>query len=89
MTVTVFLASITLHVKMSKFERLRFTIHDDLVLLREVLEQNPYERHDRWKEIRETVVNFTGKAFTVRAVREHVEYLLALLAKDDRGNLRK
>ncbi|XP_044264705.1 uncharacterized protein LOC123011371 [Tribolium madens] len=76
-------------VKMSKPERLRFTIYDDLVLLREVLHQNPYEKHERWKEIREIVVNVTGKAFTVRAVKDHVEYLLALLAKDDRANLRK
>ncbi|XP_015837594.2 trichohyalin [Tribolium castaneum] len=74
---------------MSKPERLRFTIFDDLVLLREVLHQNPYEKHERWKEIREIVVNVTEKAFTVRAVKDHVEYLLALLAKDDRANLRK
>ncbi|EFA13200.1 hypothetical protein TcasGA2_TC004252 [Tribolium castaneum] len=51
------------------------------MLLREVLHQNPYEKHERWKEIREIVVNVTEKAFTVRTVKDHVEYLLALFTE--------
>ncbi|KAH0950230.1 hypothetical protein HN011_009164 [Eciton burchellii] len=74
---------------MAKPERLRFTILDDLILLREVSEQNPYEESDRWKSVAERVVNATQKNFSLRCVKEHVDHLLKIWAREGRAHLRK
>ncbi|XP_071557966.1 uncharacterized protein [Temnothorax nylanderi] len=74
---------------MAKPERLRFTILDDLILLREVSEQNPYEESDRWKAVAERVVSATQKNFSLRCVKEHVDHLLKIWAREGRAHLRK
>jgi len=74
---------------MAKPERLRFTILDDLILLREVSEQNPYEESDRWRSVAEQVVNATQKNFSLRCVKEHVDHLLKIWAREGRAHLRK
>jgi len=74
---------------MAKPERLRFTILDDLILLREVSRQNPYEESDRWKSVAERVVNATQKNFSLRCVKEHVDHLLKIWAREGRTHLRK
>ncbi|XP_032681627.1 uncharacterized protein LOC116849023 [Odontomachus brunneus] len=74
---------------MAKPERLRFTILDDLILLREVSGQNPYEESDRWKIVAERVVKATQKNFSLRCVKEHVDHLLKIWAKEGRTHLRK
>ncbi|CAH0552924.1 unnamed protein product [Brassicogethes aeneus] len=72
-----------------KATKLRFTISDDLFLLNKVIESNPYDDGLRWKAIRNAIVEDTGKNFTVRATREHVDHLLKLFIKSDYYNLRK
>ncbi|KAK4887475.1 hypothetical protein RN001_003746 [Aquatica leii] len=62
---------------------------DDLCLLREVLSINPYEDSIRWKDILAAVIKGTSKKFTLRAIKEHLQYILMLWAKEDRDNLRK
>ncbi|KYN04997.1 hypothetical protein ALC62_04111 [Cyphomyrmex costatus] len=74
---------------MAKPERLRFTILDDLILLREVSRQNPYEEGDRWKTVAERVVNATQKNFSLRCVKEHVDHLLKIWAREGRAYLKK
>ncbi|EGI70205.1 PREDICTED: stress response protein NST1-like [Acromyrmex echinatior] len=74
---------------MAKPERLRFTILDDLILLREVSRQNPYEESDRWKTVAERVVNATQKNFSLRCVKEHVDHLLKIWTREGRAHLKK
>ncbi|XP_012231480.1 putative uncharacterized protein DDB_G0271982 [Linepithema humile] len=74
---------------MAKPERLRFTILDDLILLREVSGQNPYEESDRWKIVAERVANATQKNFSLRCVKEHVDHLLKIWTREGRAHLRK
>lgn len=74
---------------MTKPERLRFTILDDLILLREVSEQNPYEESERWKIVTERVVNATQKNFSLRCVKDHVDHLLKIWIREGRAHLRK
>lgn len=74
---------------MTRNERLRFNISDDILLLKEVISINPYENNNNWKIIQSHVNKATGKDFTLRSVRDHVEYLLKLYIKDDRINLRR
>ncbi|XP_020282521.1 chromatin assembly factor 1 subunit A-like [Pseudomyrmex gracilis] len=74
---------------MAKPERLRFTILDDLILLREVSEQNPYEESERWKTVTERVVNATQKNFSLRCVKDHVDHLLKIWTREGRAHLRK
>ncbi|CAN7950111.1 unnamed protein product, partial [Ixodes hexagonus] len=66
-----------------------FTIADDLALLREVLLNNPFRDPLQWNSITTQLHGCTGKMFTVRAVRERLDLLLAQYAADDRTNLRK
>lgn len=74
---------------MSKKGRVRFSIFDDIILLREVLHQNPYECDSRWSDVLESVVKITSKKFTLRSIKEHLQHLLDLWTNEDRGNLRK
>ncbi|CAN7941402.1 unnamed protein product, partial [Ixodes hexagonus] len=68
--------------------RIRLTIADDLALLREVLLNNPFRDPLQWNSITTQLHGCTGKVFTVRAVRERLDLLLAQYAADDRANLR-
>ncbi|KAB0790809.1 hypothetical protein PPYR_01339 [Photinus pyralis] len=73
----------------SKNGRLRFTTTDDLDLLRAVAAENPFEDILRWGVIHETVVTNTGKPFTLRALKDHLEYLLKLFIQEDKANIKK
>ena len=70
-------------------ERLRFNINDDLILLREVIAANPYEDVNLWKEVHNKTVEATGKLFTLRAIKDHMDHLLKLWRKSDTTNLQK
>ncbi|PSN55631.1 hypothetical protein C0J52_04034 [Blattella germanica] len=69
--------------------RLRFSMKDDLCLLKEVLAINPYEDNRRWEDISRTVVSATGKNFSLRSLKEHMMHLLKLWHRDDKANLKK
>ncbi|XP_069693831.1 uncharacterized protein [Periplaneta americana] len=69
--------------------RLRFTISDDICLLREVLAVNPYEDSSRWSDIHNKIREGTGKDFCLRTVKDHVQHLVQLWKKEDKANLRK
>lgn len=74
---------------MSKKNRLRFTSDDDLCLLREVLCHNPFDNNDNWTIVHQNIIALSGKQFSIRSVKEHVEYLLKTCSKEDRTNLKK
>ncbi|XP_077497972.1 uncharacterized protein LOC144108667 [Amblyomma americanum] len=69
--------------------RARFSVADDIELLREVRECNPFANPLKWAEIARTLSEYSAKAFTARAVRERAELLLSQYAANDRVNLRK
>jgi len=72
-----------------KKECLRFSNDDDLGLLREVLCHNPFENNEKWSIIHKNVLKFSNKQFSIRTIKEHVEHLLKIWAKEDRTNLKK
>lgn len=56
--------------------RLRFTEDDDLMLLRSVLNYNPFELIARWELIARDIRQYSKKEFLVRTLKEHVYYLV-------------
>lgn len=69
--------------------RLRFKVEDDLLLLRTILVENPFEDSSKWRNVQFNVCKTTGKAFTLRTIRDHVEHLMRVLSKHGRAKLRK
>ncbi|KAH9384681.1 hypothetical protein HPB48_026695 [Haemaphysalis longicornis] len=69
--------------------RLRFSFQDGLDLLREVRATNAVQDLSQWTTVKENVARATGKAFSLRAVRDHFDLLLAQYKRDDRANLQK
>lgn len=69
--------------------RLRFSANDDLVLLREIVHQNPFEDKNRWNDVHENVNTYCQKNFSLRSIKDHSDHLLKLYAKEDKINLKK
>lgn len=68
---------------MSKFpdRRLRFSVEQDMQLLLQVLNQNPFEDIDRWTEVHENFVQDCNVPFSLRTCKDHVNHLLGLHLK--------
>lgn len=73
----------------SSATRKRFSVEDDLDLLKEVRGCCPFENPAKWVIVVSNLNKARMKDFTVRAVRERCDYLLRLFAEEDRRNLRK
>lgn len=56
--------------------RLRFREQDDLALLREVLSLNPLQDPGLWATIQEHLIIITGKAFSIKTLRDHLLLLI-------------
>ncbi|KAH7974158.1 hypothetical protein HPB49_010593 [Dermacentor silvarum] len=71
--------------------RVRFTSEDDLNLLKEVFAENPFEQTSRWRTIATNVGDAVvpAKTFSVRAVRERLDLLMAYFKARDEANLKK
>lgn len=69
--------------------RLRFSMLDDLMLLHNVRNNNPYKNASNWKIIRLNMHIFTKKSFSMRCIKDHLEHLLKLFLKGDFNNLTK
>ena len=69
--------------------RLRFSMKDDLCLLKEVLAIKPYWDNRRGEDISRTGVRETGKKFSLRSLKEHMMNLLKLWHRDGKANLKK
>ncbi|GIY67558.1 hypothetical protein CDAR_190821 [Caerostris darwini] len=70
-------------------KRMRFSIYDDLVLLRETVSLNPFENCLKWNDVQENLVITTNKRFSLRSTKDHALYLLKLYEKGDHQSLRK
>ncbi|GIY24318.1 hypothetical protein CEXT_71121 [Caerostris extrusa] len=64
-------------------KRMRFSIYDDLVLLRETVSLNPFENFLKWNDVQENLVITTNKRFSLRSAKDHALYLLKLYEKGD------
>ncbi|KAG0437999.1 hypothetical protein HPB47_017191 [Ixodes persulcatus] len=69
--------------------RRRFSIEDDLLLLSAVQDINPFSDWARWGAVTRKLNEAAGNAFTVRAVRDRCDLLIAQFRRQDRTNLRK
>lgn len=59
-------------------KRLRFSDHDDLILLREVLAQNPFANSTLWIVVQENLCLVSGKQFSIRTLKDHLERLIKM-----------
>ncbi|KAH8040473.1 hypothetical protein HPB51_010710 [Rhipicephalus microplus] len=69
--------------------RLYFSIAYDLSLLREVNAHNQFQDPSRWGGIVKNMNLALGKVFSVRALRERLDLLMAQFLANDRASLRK
>ncbi|KAF6211255.1 hypothetical protein GE061_014372 [Apolygus lucorum] len=60
----------------SRPRKIKFTSEDDLMLLKEVAAENPFEDGSKWRVVAEKMKRIISKAFTARNLRERVNYLL-------------
>lgn len=74
---------------LGKKARLRFKVEDDLVVLKAILAENPFEDSSKWRKVHVAVCKGTGKAFSLRTIRDHVELLMRVLSKHGQGRLRR
>ncbi|CAN7990927.1 unnamed protein product [Ixodes hexagonus] len=69
--------------------RKRFTVIEDLCLLREIVGRNPFAAPERWPEILNSLVAASGRDFTMRAIRERADLLLGYFRQQDTVQLRR
>lgn len=69
--------------------RTRFAIDDDINLLKEIYAENPFKDVKAWNRIAENIEHATNRTFTVRAIRDRCDLLLAQFVHEDRTNLKK
>ena len=67
--------------RLSAERRLRFSVENDIQLLKWVVRQNPFENVDRWKDIHENFVNECNIPFSLRTCKDHCNHLLNLFLK--------
>uniref|UniRef100_A0A147BCY4 Uncharacterized protein n=1 Tax=Ixodes ricinus TaxID=34613 RepID=A0A147BCY4_IXORI len=68
--------------------RLRFTVDEDLCLLREVRAVNPFASPERWTLVYTNLLVALTRVFTIRAIRDRVDLLLGYFRQQDTANLR-
>ena len=64
-----------------KTKRLRFTYENDLILLKEVVNNNPFKNPEVWETIVKNVEILTGKNFSIRTLKHHIEILIEIWIK--------
>ncbi|KAK8787107.1 hypothetical protein V5799_023122 [Amblyomma americanum] len=68
--------------------RKRFRIDEDLLLLQEVVAQNPFQSPENWTAVLKNVFA-VGRELTLRAIKDRTELLVGYFRQEDRANLRK
>ncbi|KAG0445218.1 hypothetical protein HPB47_018329 [Ixodes persulcatus] len=68
--------------------RLRFTVDEDLCLLREVRAVNPFASPEGWTLVYSNLLVALTRVFTIRAIRDRVDLLLGYFRQQDTANLR-
>ncbi|XP_029842251.2 caldesmon [Ixodes scapularis] len=69
-------------------QRLRFTVDEDLCLLREVRAANPFASPEGWTLVYSNLLVALTRVFTIRAIRDRVDLLLGYFRQQDTANLR-
>lgn len=69
--------------------RARFTVEDDINLLKEICAENPFKDTKAWPVIVKNIEAGTNRIFTVRTIRNRSDLLLAQFVHEDRTNLKK
>ncbi|KAK8772054.1 hypothetical protein V5799_024702, partial [Amblyomma americanum] len=69
--------------------RKRFRIDEDLLLLQEVVAQNPFQSPENWASVLKNVVFAVGRELTLRAIKDRTELLVGYFRQEDRANLLK
>lgn len=66
-----------------KPQRLRFTDHDNICLLREVLQENPFKDSSAWDKVQKNLQILTGKLYLIKTLKNRIERLLDQFTKQD------
>ncbi|KAH9360341.1 hypothetical protein HPB48_010048 [Haemaphysalis longicornis] len=69
--------------------RMRYSVTDDIALLQEVVNLNPFTGQHLWTEVSENIVALTGKLFTERSVKERVDLVLTRFLNEERVCIRR
>lgn len=75
--------------KIEEPKRNRFSSEDDIVLLKEVIANNPMSNPQTWIQVAKQVNTLSGKSFSLRSIKDHLQLLLKLFLKKDRENRNK
>ncbi|KAH9364363.1 hypothetical protein HPB48_003032 [Haemaphysalis longicornis] len=69
--------------------RTRFSLADDIAILLEVINFQPYTDPCRWTEIVEKLNKDLCRSYTVRSIKKRVDLIAAQFLQNDRRNLQK
>lgn len=67
-------------------KRLRFSNNEIIVMLREILSQNPYEDPRRWVTVQDNLNKLSKKNFSLRTIKNHSNHLVLKWNQQDRKN---
>lgn len=74
---------------MQRRYRIRYSVADDVALLQEVVNLNPFADQHLWAEVTENLVALTGKPFNQRSVKERVDLVLTRFLNEERACIRR
>lgn len=61
-----------------KQRRLRFTHEDDVIFLREVVQQIPMLHPERWEIVQINMERLTSKKFVIKTLKQHLQWLIEM-----------
>ncbi|KAL3210538.1 hypothetical protein MRX96_037014 [Rhipicephalus microplus] len=68
--------------------RKRFTLSDDIALVKEVLYVNPFLDPARWLKITDRLSEVLGRCFSIRSVRERLNVILLRFLRDQKKKIK-
>ncbi|VEN43709.1 unnamed protein product [Callosobruchus maculatus] len=68
----------------AKATRLRFSYEDELVLLKEFLNNDPVVNPKAWEVIQSHVLLVTGKKFLIKTLKQHLQMLLSTFTEKEK-----
>ncbi|KAL3197047.1 hypothetical protein MRX96_014895 [Rhipicephalus microplus] len=69
--------------------RKRFTLSDDIALVKEVLYVNPFLDPARWLKIADRLSEVLGRCFSIRSVRERLNLILLRFSRDQKKKIKR
>ncbi|KAH8032683.1 hypothetical protein HPB51_001033 [Rhipicephalus microplus] len=68
--------------------RKRFTLRDDITLVREVIYVNPFLDPSRWLKIADQPFEVFGRRFSIRSVRQRLNLILLRFLRDQKKKIK-